>query len=45
MTLEEKRDALLKEVSDEKKDPKCREAYTDGVLDMYNAAKAVKKGK
>lgn len=39
MTLSEKRDQLLKEKVEEKKDPKYKEGYVDGVLDFFNLVK------
>lgn len=43
ITLEESRDALLKSMRINEKDPDKRSAYVDGVLDFYNAMKAEEK--
>lgn len=42
MTLEEMRDKLLREQTDEKKNPEYKHGYADGVLDMYNEEKKEK---
>ena len=41
MTLEEKRDELLRKVKVEEKDDVRKAGYFDGVLDMYNEAKRI----
>ena len=41
MTLEEKRDELLRKVKIEEKDEARKAGYFDGVLDMYNEAKRI----
>ena len=39
MTLEEKRDVLLRQKSDYKLESEYSKGYVDGVLDLYNLAK------
>ena len=41
MTLEEKRDELLRKIKVEEKDDVRKSGYVDGVLDMYNEAKRI----
>lgn len=41
MTLEEKRDELLRKIKVEEKDDVRKAGYFDGVLDMYNEAKRI----
>ena len=41
MTLEEKRDDLLRKIKVEEKDEMRKAGYVDGVLDMYNEAKRI----
>jgi hypothetical protein len=43
MTLEEKRDELLRKIKTDEKDAERMSGYVDGVLDMYNEAKRVEE--
>lgn len=41
MTLEEKRDELLRKIKIEEKDDARKAGYIDGALDMYNEVKRI----
>ena len=43
MTLEEKRDELLRKIKTDEKDAERMSGYVDGVLDMYNEAKRIEE--